>query len=52
MTSTPARFCAHANAGGDASRCSCTALGPGPHTREQVLTYERVILQVAHARLG
>jgi hypothetical protein len=36
----PAMFCAHANADGDAARCSCTALGAGPHSREAIMDYE------------
>ena len=36
----PAVVCAHANADGDAARCSCTALRPGPHTREEILVDE------------
>jgi hypothetical protein len=36
----PALFCAHANADGDATRCSCTSLGPGPHSREAIVAYE------------
>ena len=41
MTDRPALFFAHANFDGDESRCSCTALGPGPHTREQIPAYEQ-----------
>ena len=39
MTNRPALFCAHANAGGDASRCACTVLGPDA-SREEILAFE------------
>ncbi len=41
MSNPPARFCAYALTNGFAERCSCTALGRGAHTREQILNYER-----------
>ena len=41
MTDKPAQVCEHALADADASRCACTALGPGTHTKAQILAFER-----------
>lgn len=42
---TPAAFCCHANADGDARRCACTAL-PADASRDAIIIYERDVLGV------